>query len=136
MADSAPYLHDGRAATLIDAINLHGGEAEFAVKEFKSLELSDRMQLISFPPFAAGSLVGPGIAVYVPRRAPIPLDVLPRAKYEAVFAAIGFEPIADLGQSGRIDALGHEQDAAAIDGWKLGEPCVDFSDRRVCRLRI
>ena len=34
VADSPPYLHDGRAATLIDAITLHGGEAETATLRF------------------------------------------------------------------------------------------------------
>jgi len=48
VADSPPYLHDGRAATLIDAISLHGGEAAFAVEKFNSLELPDRNRLISF----------------------------------------------------------------------------------------
>ena len=48
VADSPPYLHDGRAATLIDAINLHGGEADSAVQQFKSLELADRKHLIGF----------------------------------------------------------------------------------------
>jgi CxxC motif-containing protein (DUF1111 family) len=48
VADSAPYLHDGRAATLLDAINLHGGEAVFAVEQFNKLELAERMQLVGF----------------------------------------------------------------------------------------
>jgi hypothetical protein len=48
VGDSAPYLHDGRAATLLDAIKLHGGEADFAVREFHLLDLADRMHLINF----------------------------------------------------------------------------------------
>ena len=28
VADTAPYLHDGRATTLFQAINAHGGEAQ------------------------------------------------------------------------------------------------------------
>ena len=30
LADSAPYLHDGRALTIDDAIRAHGGEAQAA----------------------------------------------------------------------------------------------------------
>src|SRR5262249_10630713 len=35
VADSPPYLHDGRAPTLLDAIEWHSGEAEFSLKEFR-----------------------------------------------------------------------------------------------------
>jgi CxxC motif-containing protein (DUF1111 family) len=48
VADSAPYLHDGRAATLAEAVNMHGGEAKFAVDQFRQLELADRMHLLAF----------------------------------------------------------------------------------------
>ena len=34
VADSAPYLHDGRAATLEDAIKLHGGQAKKSAERF------------------------------------------------------------------------------------------------------
>ncbi len=37
VADTAPYLHDGRAATLTEAILWHGGEAESAAIFFDSL---------------------------------------------------------------------------------------------------
>jgi CxxC motif-containing protein (DUF1111 family) len=37
LADSAPYLHDGRAPTLHDAIVLHGGEADAAQKAYLKL---------------------------------------------------------------------------------------------------
>jgi mono/diheme cytochrome c family protein len=48
VADSAPYLHDGRAETLLDAINLHAGEADFAVRQFNRLDLADRAHLLAF----------------------------------------------------------------------------------------
>ena len=38
VADSAPYLHDGRATTLADAIRMHGGEAEDARGAFVDLD--------------------------------------------------------------------------------------------------
>ncbi len=46
--DSAPYLHDGRADTLEQAIALHGGEAAQSAQMFFSLKPSERLQVISF----------------------------------------------------------------------------------------
>src|SRR5262249_647763 len=37
LRDSAPYLHDGRARTLSDAITAHGGEAESSAQKFRGL---------------------------------------------------------------------------------------------------
>jgi CxxC motif-containing protein (DUF1111 family) len=48
VADSAPYLHDGRAQTLIEAINLHGGEAATAAQRFRDLSGEERSSLIFF----------------------------------------------------------------------------------------
>lgn len=51
IADTAPYLHDGRALTLEDAIRLHdnpGSEAASAGKNFKSLETIDKVNVIKF----------------------------------------------------------------------------------------
>ncbi len=48
VADSAPYLHDGRAATLADAILLHGGEAAYSVQCFCSLPPADQSRIIDF----------------------------------------------------------------------------------------
>jgi CxxC motif-containing protein (DUF1111 family) len=48
VADSAPYLHDGRANTLQDAIRLHGGQAARAAHRFASLAPSEQTQLIAF----------------------------------------------------------------------------------------
>jgi CxxC motif-containing protein (DUF1111 family) len=48
IADSAPYLHDGRAATLHEAIVLHGGEAEKTTKRYTDLSFSDRQALLAF----------------------------------------------------------------------------------------
>ncbi len=47
-ADSAPYMHDGRAATFSDAILAHGGEAEFCVTNFITSSPGDRIALNSF----------------------------------------------------------------------------------------
>lgn len=44
----AGFLHDGRARTLEEAILWHGGEAEYSVKKFASLQKSQREQLIRF----------------------------------------------------------------------------------------
>ena len=48
VASSAPYLHDGRAATLLEAINLHGGEAATSLKRFQALEADERRLLLAF----------------------------------------------------------------------------------------
>ncbi len=48
VADSAPYLHDGRASTLNEAIILHGGEAEQTSKRYASLSFTDRQALLAF----------------------------------------------------------------------------------------
>jgi CxxC motif-containing protein (DUF1111 family) len=46
--DSAPYLHDGRAATLEEAIRAHGGEAEAVVEKFRALTAMERDSLLAF----------------------------------------------------------------------------------------
>ena len=56
LADSAPYLHDGSANTIEEAILKHGGEAQPAVDAFNDLSGGDRNRLLSF----LGSLVLPG----------------------------------------------------------------------------
>jgi CxxC motif-containing protein (DUF1111 family) len=48
VADSAPYLHDGRAATLNEAISLHGGEALESKQRFFELADDDRRALVDF----------------------------------------------------------------------------------------
>src|SRR5262249_41038443 len=48
LADSAPYLHDGRAGTIQDAIALHGGEAEHARNAFLALSPDDQGSLRVF----------------------------------------------------------------------------------------
>ena len=48
VAASAPYLHDGRAPTLDEAIILHGGEAELTSKRYRMLSFFDRQALLAF----------------------------------------------------------------------------------------
>jgi CxxC motif-containing protein (DUF1111 family) len=48
VADSAPYLHDGRAATLSDAIIQHGGQGRASSIAFQKLSLTDRTRLVAF----------------------------------------------------------------------------------------
>lgn len=48
VADSAPYLHDGRAMTLTEAILMHGGEARTARDAFADLSKADRQAVIDF----------------------------------------------------------------------------------------
>ncbi len=48
VADSAPYLHDGRAATLEEAIRLHGGQGLRSAQRFQAASPIERDQLIAF----------------------------------------------------------------------------------------
>ncbi len=48
IADSAPYLHDGRATTLYQAIEFHGGEAQGARDNFLALSAQQQVRLLSF----------------------------------------------------------------------------------------
>ena len=48
VANSAPYLHDGRAATLLEAIALHGGESKAATTRFVELPTTERLALLEF----------------------------------------------------------------------------------------
>ena len=48
VADTAPYLHDGRATTLDAAILGHGGEADFSADAYRRLGLEEKKDLIAF----------------------------------------------------------------------------------------
>jgi CxxC motif-containing protein (DUF1111 family) len=48
VADSAPYMHDGRAETLEEAIRLHGGQGKDAASRFDGLSEAKKQQLIAF----------------------------------------------------------------------------------------
>lgn len=48
VAVTAPYLHDGRAPTLRDAIVAHGGEAATAASNFAALAPDDAAKLLEF----------------------------------------------------------------------------------------
>jgi CxxC motif-containing protein (DUF1111 family) len=48
VADSAPYMHDGRAGTLGEAIKLHGGQGERSATRFGELKEAERMQVLAF----------------------------------------------------------------------------------------
>ena len=49
------YLHDGRAATLEEAIKAHAGEATISARLFAALPAADREKLLAF----LGSLEAP-----------------------------------------------------------------------------
>ena len=48
VADTAPFLHDGRALTLVEAIISHGGEAASSRDRFLAMKESAQAQLIAF----------------------------------------------------------------------------------------
>jgi len=45
---TAPFLHDGRAETLLEAITMHGGEAEAIRDTFLALTATERADIIAF----------------------------------------------------------------------------------------
>ena len=48
LRDSAPYLHDGRAATVEEAIKLHGGEGRSSLRRYERLDEEERHAVIAF----------------------------------------------------------------------------------------
>jgi CxxC motif-containing protein (DUF1111 family) len=46
--DSAPYLHDGRAATLEQAVSFHGGQARDSAKRFFELSTEEPLRVQAF----------------------------------------------------------------------------------------
>jgi CxxC motif-containing protein (DUF1111 family) len=48
VADSAPYMHDGRAATLLESIEMHDGEARGSRNRFSQLSLDNQQAIIEF----------------------------------------------------------------------------------------
>jgi CxxC motif-containing protein (DUF1111 family) len=58
LRDSGPYLHDGRAETVADAVALHGGEGLAAAQTYRRLSEKERkevelfLQTLAAPPMA------------------------------------------------------------------------------------
>jgi CxxC motif-containing protein (DUF1111 family) len=48
VADSAPYMHDGRASSLEEAVKLHGGQGADSARRFAKLSPAEQAQLIAF----------------------------------------------------------------------------------------
>ena len=48
VGSTAPYLHDGRATTLTEAILEHGGDAEASKQAFRDLPPEEQRDLIAF----------------------------------------------------------------------------------------
>jgi CxxC motif-containing protein (DUF1111 family) len=59
LRDSAPYLHDGRATTVADAVALHGGEGLTAARAYKGLTEKEREQVELFLQTLAAPPTGP-----------------------------------------------------------------------------
>jgi CxxC motif-containing protein (DUF1111 family) len=55
--DSGPYLHDGRADTLEEAVALHGGQAQRSAKQYFELKPIERLQVQTF----LNSLAAPAV---------------------------------------------------------------------------
>lgn len=55
LRDSFPYMHDGKARTVEDAVARHGGEATDVLARFRKLSGAEKVRLLSF----LGSLAAP-----------------------------------------------------------------------------
>ncbi len=67
---AAPYLHDGRADTLDEAIRMHGGEAEAARDAYEAFDERDRALVLAFLNSLGGA--SQTTAGLLPPDAPIP----------------------------------------------------------------
>ena len=66
----APYLHDGRADTLEEAILWHGGEGQASRDAFEALSSEERVEIIAFLSTLGGAdATTPGL---LPPQAPVP----------------------------------------------------------------
>jgi hypothetical protein len=64
LRDSGPYLHDGRAQTLREAIALHGGQGQGSAVRFAALSIEQRFQIELF----LQSLAAPAVPEELARR--------------------------------------------------------------------
>jgi CxxC motif-containing protein (DUF1111 family) len=48
VSERGKFLHDGRAATITDAITAHGGQAQAAHDAFQGLESASKAALLAF----------------------------------------------------------------------------------------
>lgn len=71
VADSAPYLHDGRALSIDEAIRMHGGEAAASARRFRGLGATDRDRVIAFLSTLAPKGAKPRV-VFFPRAGRFP----------------------------------------------------------------
>jgi CxxC motif-containing protein (DUF1111 family) len=62
--DSGPYLHDGRAQTLEQAVALHGGQGAGSAQKFFSLSPRERLQIEAF----LKTLIAPSTTIQVAQR--------------------------------------------------------------------
>ena len=70
IAAAGPYLHDGRADTLADAISMHGGEGKASADAFDALDEEARGELVAFLESLGGAAErSPGL---LPPDSPIP----------------------------------------------------------------
>ena len=61
--DSGPYLHDGHAETLEEAVALHGGQSQPSARLYFDLKLKERLQIQTF----LNSLAAPAVDPETPR---------------------------------------------------------------------
>ncbi len=80
--DSGPYLHDGRAETLEQAVALHGGQAGQSARQFFSLPPADRARVETFLKslVAPAEAAAPGLVLAAELEARIKPDAVRQAE--------------------------------------------------------
>jgi len=81
VADSAPYLHGGRADTLADAIHLHNGEARRIRQAFERRPLAEQDAVLAF----LGALRSP-VMMQAEQDACVDADGLADTQHESLHA--------------------------------------------------
>lgn len=66
VADSAPYLHDGRAPTLLEAVEFHAGQALASRNRFVNASQSDQAALLAFLAALRAPTIPPRVADAAP----------------------------------------------------------------------
>ena len=74
--DSGPYLHDGRAEDLEEAVALHGGQAHGSTRRFFALSAEDRFQIEAFLKslVAPSATAAPGVVLAAELESEFELD--------------------------------------------------------------
>jgi CxxC motif-containing protein (DUF1111 family) len=122
--DTAPYLHDGRARTLRDAILLHSCEAVPMRKRFEALEREDQDALVAF----VASLPLPQLKTPRPHRPPGSSFMPPRGKPTDLSPEKDSAPVEDDPDAEDGSSEGSDKSEAAKDPFARRRAAARFCE--------